>query len=214
MDHTVITTVVEAAKSYDLIDLQTIKDELGIAANADNAILSRYVSWASAAWSQATNRVFQAETIKDEIFAARDMYPYQFVGGIQLLQLSRFPLISVASVTEDDCVLAADTDYKVADDRGALIRIDGGGYPRRWHAKKIVTEFDAGFAKIPGDIADAVTRMVKARWNSRGRDPYLMSENIPGVRDARWWIATGNEAGNMPPDVQDILDNYRVPVIA
>jgi hypothetical protein len=56
--------------------------------------------------------------------------------------------------------------------------------------------------------------MVRNRFRAKGRDSYLMSENIPGVRDARWWIATGNEAGNIPPDIADLIDSYRVPVIA
>lgn len=31
--------------------------------------------------------------------------------------------------------------------------------------------------------------------------------------DSRWWIATGNEAGNVPPDVADLIDSYHVPVV-
>jgi hypothetical protein len=73
--------------------------------------------------------------------------------------------------------------------------------------------YSAGYDPMDPPIVDAALRMVNARRLARGRDPYLREENIPGVLERQFWIPTGNDVGNMPPDVSDILNNYRVPVI-
>jgi hypothetical protein len=38
--------------------------------------------------------------------------------------------------------------------------------------------------------------------------------NIPGVMDVAYWVPTGADAGNMPPDVIDLLSNFASPNIA
>jgi hypothetical protein len=201
----VISTVVTPANSYDLTTLAVVKDELSITSGDSDPTLQRYLGWASAALSQACNQVFPVETVKDEVWPDARM---------DILQLSRFPLTSVTSIVEGGNALVADTDFRADMAGGSVLRLDGSNNLRCWPACPIVATFAAGFATIPGDIADAVTRMVRNRFRAKGRDTYLISENIPGVRDARWWIATGNEAGNMPPDIADLVENYRVPVIA
>lgn len=218
MDIKVITTVLTAAQSYDLTTLDVVKDELNIKTKASDGTLKRYLSWASTALAQECNRVFPVETIKDEIWPAHD-HSGVVADSFEILQLSRWPLISIASLTEITSsteaatTLVDGTDFRIDPKAGQLIRIDASGRIMKWRPFPKAATFDAGFATIPGDIADAVTRMVRNRFRAKGRDTYLISENIPGVRDSRWWIATGNEAGNMPPDVADLVENYRVPVI-
>jgi hypothetical protein len=93
-------------------------------------------------------------------------------------------------------------------------RIDGGGYPRNWPAVAIAVQYKGGYDQIPADIQDAALRMVRARWLGRNRDPLLRQESIPGVRDVTYWVPAGDSNANMPPDVADILDNHRAPVVA
>jgi hypothetical protein len=97
---------------------------------------------------------------------------------------------------------------------GQLTRVDGDGRPISWHQCPTVVQYSAGFETIPADVEDAVIRMVTKRYSAKGRDATLKAENVPGIRDVQYWIATGNEAGNMTPDVVDLLDGYRAPVIA
>lgn len=213
MQTRVVTTVIEAADSYDLTTLDIVKDELSITNGRSDATLKRYLSWASAALSQECNRVFATETVQDQIWPARNLRP--LASGLEVLQLSRWPIIDVVSVTEDSCTLTEDTDFAADPINGHLLRLDTiSGLLRHWNSLPKIVQFEAGFEEIPGDLQDAVTRMVRNRYRSKGRDSFLMSETIPGVRDARWWIATGNEAGNVPPDIADLIGSYRVPVIA
>ena len=207
----IISTVVTPAGSYNLTSLAVVKDELDVSGGASDDTLKRYLAWASAAISQACDRVFPVETVKDEVWPNRGTI--QLSGGLDILQLSRWPLVSVTSITENSVLLVDGTDFRVDYKNGQVIRIDSCGNVRSWPSYPLVAIFAGGFATIPGDIEDAVTRMTRNRFRAKGRDTYLVSESLPGVRDARWWIATGNEAGNMPPDIADLIEGYRVPVI-
>src|SRR4051812_39928519 len=117
-----ISTVTTAAASYDLVTLDVVKDELGISDNSKNTTLQRYITAASAMVAQYCNRVFPVETLTDEIWAARDPWPRIINGGLPSLQLSRWPLVSVTSVTENGVALVQDTDFAVAAAAGQLIR--------------------------------------------------------------------------------------------
>lgn len=209
-----ISSITTAASSQDLVAWGTARDEIGITGSANIVVLRRYVSAASIAIANECDRVFVVESVLDEIWPQRDCIPYLIPGGIAPVQLSRWPIVSVTEVIENDITLVDGTDFRADLAKGQVHRLDANGYPCRWRALASSFQFDGGFATIPADIQDVTVRMVRNRWNAKDRDPSLISENIPGVRDARWWIATGNEAGNMPPDVVDILDNYRVPVLA
>jgi hypothetical protein len=120
---------------------------------------------------------------------------------------------SYVSVTEKGTPLIEGTDFTADRDGGVLLRMDLSGYPRMWPPKDIVVQFWAGFNPIPEDIEDIVSRFAKARWMARGRDPLLRSENIPGVRSADYQVLMPS-GGPLPPEIEDALENYRVPTIA
>jgi hypothetical protein len=206
-----ILTVTTAASTYDLTSLANVKAELGIANGTNETVLKRYISGASSAVAQYCNRVFVSETLSENFIPSRRD---RFVrGGVEPLQLARFPVTAITSVTEDGTTLTMD-DYLADNTFGQLTRINDDGFPRNWLNAPIVVEYSAGFATIPSDVEDAVIRMVTARYLAKGRDRSLKQESIPGVIERQWWIATGIEAGNMTPDIADILDNYRLPVAA
>jgi hypothetical protein len=211
----VISTLLSTALSnYDLTTLPVVKDELDIKDNSKDATLKRYITSASAAASQYCNRKFQLEEIQDEFWPDRERYQYQLPGGVDVLQLSRWPVTNpIMSVVENSITLVEGTDFRVDYDTGTLIRLDFNLYPRKWFAWPIVAQFSGGFADIPDDIDDAIVRMVTRRFSAKGRDPNLKQQNIPGVMEQSWWIATGTESGNMSPDITDVLDNYRTPVV-
>ncbi len=208
-----ITSVVTPAVSYDLVDLATVTQELGTPPG-DDTIIARLISRASASIAQYCNRVLVAEIVKDEFWPQRDPSPRSIPGGVAPLQLTRWPVIEINSVTENGNALIDGTDFRADKSRGQLTRLDGSGYPRSWPALAIAAQYKGGYDDIPADIQDAALRMVRARWLGRNRDPLLRQESIPGVRDVTYWVPSGDSNGNMPPDVADILDNYRAPVIA
>jgi hypothetical protein len=206
----VISTVTVAANSYDLTDLTTVKTELGISGSTYDDQLGRYITVASIAAGQYCNRVFVVETVQDRFDIT---FPRLRFGGEEKLQTSRWPVITMTSLTENGTALVKDTDYKVDTSNGLLIRLDTNGDPTTWGQSPVIATYSVGFASIPADLEDAVIRMIRARWFAKDRDPFTRQENIPGVRDIAYWVPTGTDAGNMTPDVEDILDNYRQPVV-
>jgi hypothetical protein len=206
-----ITTIITPAASYDLVDIGVVAEELGTT-EGDAPVIRRLISRASAAIAQYCNRVFVAEVVKDDIWPQRDPYPWQIPGGVAPLQLTRWPVMQINSVTENGIALVDVTDFRIDQTKGQLTRLDGSGYPRKWPAFTIAVQYKGGYEAIPADIQDAALRMVRARWLGRHRDPMLRQESIPGVRDVTYWIAAGDSGGNMPPDVTDILDNDRAPI--
>lgn len=209
----IITTVVTPAASHDLVTLAEVKADLAITDTGSDALLATLIRRASAAIEQACNRIFVVETITDRIWPERDPYPAQVPGGVRVMQLSRWPLVSVAEVKEHDEVLVQDTHYLVDAQLGQITRLNVAGVPVDWGMWGASITYTAGFATIPADLADACSRLVKARFMSAGRDERLTQETIPGVIERRWWVASGADAGNLTPDVADIIENYRVPVV-
>lgn len=213
MNRAAVSTVVEAAASYDLTTLSVVKDELSISDSSKDAGLQRFISGASAAVAHYCNRALVAEKISDEFLPIHDLSYVLMAEKIAPLQLSRWPVVAIMSVVENGAALIDGVDYRIDRAAAQLTRLTGG-VPCPWSASVITVVFSAGYEPIPSDLEDAVVRMVTKRYSAKGRDATLKAENIPGIRDVQYWIATGNEAGNLTPDVVDLIDGYRVPVIA
>lgn len=213
-----ISKVVSPATSQALISLATVKRDIGIASGdtTNDDILGDLISRVSVQIAQYCNRPLVSETVEDTFLADRDPYPYQTPGGVNGLSLARWPVTSVMSVVENSTALVADTDFVIDPASGIVWRIASNGFRVSWPSFNVVVRYVGGLASnaIPFDIQDAAIRLIKGRWYARLRDPLLKSEDIPGVRSAQYWVDTGASAtGAMPPDVVDLLDNYRTPVV-
>lgn len=213
-DATRITTVVTPAASYDLVELADFKTELAITDTQYDAYIARLVTAASAVAAQYCSRFFAAETVLDQFWDQRDHLPNLMRGGYRPLQLSRWPIISIDSVLENDVALVADTDYIANPELGQLVRLNEMGNPRTWANQAIAVQYEAGYATTPADLADAILRLMRVRWFARQRDPMLRSENVVGAYEAEYWFAGGPGSEGIPPDIAAIFDNYRVPVAA
>lgn len=226
---TVITTVTTAAtglfpggQPYDLIDLATVKDELAISGSGSDAFLARKITQVSDEVHHFCNRVFQVEALSEKIYPWRDEVHFTVLSAerMQPLQVSRWPISAAPTVVETAIdgtavPLVENTDYLVKYNVGQLVRLDANGLPKAWHARLVTVQYSAGFTTIPSDIQDAVTRLIKILWFARNRDPMLRQENVTGVWEGSYWFAAGpgSSTGNMPPDVEAILEKYRVPVV-
>lgn len=146
----VITTVLAPAASNGMIDVAMAKDELSITGTANDAWLSRVIGQVSRAMMNATNRVFAPEYVQDLIDIKR--MRSQVPGGVWQLQLTRFPVLAVASVIQVSTELSTtrtlvqETDFRVDYDTGALIRIDSAtGMSIAWEALPVTVRYVAGY---------------------------------------------------------------------
>lgn len=334
------TGLFKGGQPYDLIDLPTLKDDLGIVDGASDSFLARAITRVSENIRRHCNRTFQVQGYVESFWAYRDPYPWQLPGGFGPLQLSQWPIAGSPSLagtapplpsgltsiaggalpqqncfvrttfvtpfgetgtsTEQNLIvpagsllvvgtplpdplavatgwnvyvstaagtevrqngapialgaawtepvtglivapqgpalpqyvavtenisnvntsssptnLAEGIDYTVDRPRGQLTRFFSDGYPRRWPALPLVVQYWAGYSAIPADLQDGCTRLVKAQYFARFRDPNLRQENVVGALEQGWWFAAGpgSDAG-YPPDIAAMLDAYRVPVFA
>ena len=134
-------TVVTPASTTLLTTVGRVQAELGLTAGEDTDLLAGMIERASSAIARECRRVFGRETVTETLDGS----------GSRLLALSRTPIVSVASVTEDGVALAA-TEYAVEDaEAGALYRQDGwgraGGY-RMWGTEA----FSSGYI-LPGSAS-------------------------------------------------------------
>lgn len=209
-----VTTTITPAATIDLTDIQTVKRELDIADNSSDDLLSRWISSTSSAVQQYCNRIFAVQTLLDKIYRDCGAGLHIVSPRERPLQLSGFPIASSPTVIEDSVTLVENIDFLVNYDAGQLFRLDSNLSLRRWASLPVTVQYQAGYATIPADVVDAAVLMVKHRWFTRKRDPYLRQESIPGVIEQQWWIAQGpGSNGSMPPDVEDMLEKYRVPVV-
>jgi hypothetical protein len=213
-----ISTVQTPAASYGLIDIATLKTLLGASGTLNDAYFALASAQASTAAQNFMNNPIVVETIQDQIWPGRDGWPAVVAGRRDVLSLSRWPLVSVASVVETESgtptLLVAGTDFIADNARGWLLRLDQNGNPKPWNSNPVVAVYSAGYATIPGDVMEAIAEMVKQRWYSQSRDPMAREVNVEGVISTSYWFGQGPGSDtDMPPHIQAKLERYRVPVI-
>ena len=95
-------SVTTAASTYDLVSLADVKADWAITGTdaTRDAFLSRAISRCSTAAGQYCNRVFPSEMVTETFFAERDIQPRMNYGGVDPLQLTRWPIVAITSVVE------------------------------------------------------------------------------------------------------------------
>ena len=112
-------TVTVPATVKKLTTVARAKAELGITDSSQDTLLGLLLDEASDAIATYCARVWGRETVTETLPGT----------GRRLLGLSRTPLITITSLTEDGTALTLNTDYTIEDAaRGALAK-DGGWWP-------------------------------------------------------------------------------------
>ncbi len=122
MSFQVFSQVLVQASSYDLTDIATAKDELGIPTvdTSNDNFLQRAITQTSKAIANYCNRIFQVETVCDSFQMVRDPWHRDFPRNVKSLQLSRWPVVAVKSLVQDGTVLVEGIDFRVDYDSGRI----------------------------------------------------------------------------------------------
>lgn len=190
----------------DFIDTQiiSISDQintiLGVAAATDG--------------TRTIGRETLVETIRSD---QNDRYGSRCVihQGYVALIPSRFPVVSITSITEDGVAVDA-ADYEL-DGVSGLIRRLSSDDPVDWSAGKIVITYVAGWLlpndtgrNLPYDLEDAAISMIRASRFSRDRDPALKSESfVQRLYEYELFAGAATTGGSVPPDAMAALNRYR-----
>lgn len=207
-----IVTVTTAANSNDLTTKAKVKSELGITTTDEDVNIATWITQASAAVAVNCRRTFGLETLSEQFRLS------SYING--RLQLSRFPVSTITSVTENDTLLTATDDYEFDAESGLVTRLSGD-VPARWPWGKIVVVYSAGYDlldALPHPIERAVILLVKHYRSGATRDPMLKAEqtNVPGVLDERqeFWVGGIGGQGGLPTEVSDLIAPYRRVLVA
>jgi hypothetical protein len=152
---------------YDLTDLATAKDELAISVTTSDGFIQRAITQSSTAINSYASRVFQVETVSDLCEIEQDPYPYQTPGNTDPLQLSRFPIVSVASAIQTlattyggspaTYTMVEGFDFTVDLSRGWLIRLNPfTGVETTWESLPVTVTYTAGYTAIVYQEAQSV----------------------------------------------------------
>lgn len=207
-----VLTINTVASTYDLTTLATVKAELGITTTTEDTNLATWISQASNACASYCNRVFGLETVT-ETFRNKFQYPFSDNNrrNVSIVMLTRTPVVSIVSITEDGIALVQDTDYQLDPEEGILYRLDSDSLTN-WYFKKLVVNYTGGYALVgtlPHNIERACITQVKAIRAGGSRDPNVKSESIPGVLSTTYFSPGANDNGALVPDVTALLDPYR-----
>jgi uncharacterized phiE125 gp8 family phage protein len=220
-----VVEIVTPAKSELLTTLERVKAELQIATDANDDILEAKIAEASSDIQAALGKRMPREDVKETFWHDDDRHLLRaahFGNPAQTtLFLNRTPVSAIASVTVDDIVLDP-SQYRLDPDAGLLDRLSTDGIPCAWcFCKSVVVTYTGGFI-LPGQdgrnlayaIEGAVVALVSDYWASRGRDPTLRSESIPGVIDRQFWVGAVGDPGLLPPRVLASIAPFRRPAVA
>jgi hypothetical protein len=222
MDSSLLEIVTPSA-SADLTTLARVKSELKQATNENDGLLKAKIAEASSDVQAAIGFALPSEGIRETFFhsnnSLRRIGLWRSDGpGTGELFLRRVPVTAIQSVTLDDCVVPAG-EYRLDSVTGQLYRLDQCGYACDWYYfKSIIVLYTGGYVlpgnpspTLPPAIEGAVVDLVQQFWFTRGQDPSIKSENIPGVRQIDRWVGSVGDPDLLPPTVLQRLSPFRRP---
>lgn len=199
-----ILNITTPATVFNLTTLARVKAELSITDSASDTLLNWKIREASSdinarAWADPL------ETLTETFWN---------VGCEEYLILRRRPNVTITSVTVDD---VATTDYRLDAETGQLYCLDASGYPIAWvSCKSIIVVYAAGYT-MPGQtganlepaLEAAAIELLQSYWSSRGRDPLIRSEDVPGLGAVTYWVGAVGDSGELPPSVESRIAPFR-----
>lgn len=211
-----ILTVAAPVSRPRFATIERLKAELSIEGEASDILLGPKIEEASADIELALGfRVPREDVV--ETFRHDDPLEQWFSGSssgnravwvAEPLLLRRKAVAAITSVVLDDDTLDP-AEYVLDPERDALIRLDTSGNTCAWlFSKSIVVTYSAGYLlpndsspNLPANIESAVIELVSQYWASKGQNPRIMSEDVPGLGSVRYWVGAVGDPGQLPPTV-------------
>ncbi len=165
-------TVVTPAKSCDLTRIDAARAELGVTGQGEDERIAALIKQASAIVARRADRAFGKETLIETV---------RLGSPSAELMLARFPIASIASISEDGVTLiSGDYEYDAASE--IVRRIDDDAVAA-WSAAKIIVTYEAGYdlpSDVPHEIEQAALIVLKHLYFGTARDPAARAEVIDG----------------------------------
>lgn len=211
-----IITIAEAATSRKLVDLSYARQMLGVdTATMSDQKLENLIDAQSAFVESWCSRKLIRETVTER---------FRFRQPQETLFLDRTPVeaSSVSSIIENAVALTTD-QWELDYESGQLWRLSSecrlpwGGYGPCPRAMVVEVSYAGGYipaddtgSDVPADLRDGVLELIKAARFGLGRDPYLRSEEVPGVQIYGYGFgAAAQSSSGIAPEAEALLTKYR-----
>jgi hypothetical protein len=189
-------TVTTAATEFKLISASVAREALSID-HGEDAALTKLIIRASDVIARECNRVFALETVTEQC---------RFTCRADHVILTRFPVVAVASLVENDTALVDATDFEVDKQTGIVTRLRND---RAWQwpaLSKIVVVYSSGYdlpLSAPAALQQACIQLVKSYYIGADRDPIMRSETVDQLSAASYFDTS------IPPDVLGLIEKFR-----
>jgi Phage gp6-like head-tail connector protein len=220
-----VVEIIAPATSVLLTTLSRVKSELGITTGDSDEILEAKIAEASSDVQAAIGYRLPSEDVIETFWhdhPQRHNHAWQRGNPPETtLFLTRTPVSAIAAVAVDGELLDP-SEYRLDPGAGLLDRLASDGLPAGWCFRKSVSVTYTGGFILPGadgrnleyGIEGAVVALVSDYWASRGRDPTLRAETIPGLIERQFWVGSVGEAEQLPPRVLASIAPFRRPALA
>lgn len=222
-------SVTAVASSASLLDLVTLKSDLGIGDTSQDARLTRIIASVSQQIPAYVGRPLIEQTYGETWRLPPGGQDYWSVtlprDQIRFLALSRTPVTVIVSVVEAGVTLDPSL-YQWIDDEG-LMRLDANGQPSGWASGLVTVAYKAGWVNpgttpsgaqvaLPADLYEAAINAAKAAFLGKDRDPGLVirAEAATDLYQVQYDTRGQTSADlapsyGLPAPVQVVLDAYR-----
>lgn len=156
--HDRISTVTTPSASYALVNLATVKDELGISSfdTSFDGSLTRNIGFVTQIISNYCSTPFApfaVEALSDLFQFGKDSFPGNRFAGEDRIALARCPALAITSVVQarpdgTTLTLVSGTDYLPDLAKGELLRLDSYGRITRWESYPLTVAYIAGFGSL------------------------------------------------------------------
>jgi len=199
-------TIITPAVTRALTTVDATKAEMCETSADDDGWFALSIDRATAAIEHWCRRSFAAETVRESVW---------LTSPAESVSLSRWPVLSVASIIEGGAQLPPDA-FEVDGAAGLAYRLTDPDARRLWRAGRIVATYTAGYVlpgdpgrTLPEDLERAAIMLVRNWWNERDRDPLVKAEQTEGVGRTEYWVGAPAGGATLPPEVEGLLQPYR-----
>lgn len=231
-------TVTGSPASQNLVDLATLKSDLGIGDTSQDVRLGRIIALSSAAIAKYCGRQFIKQTYTETwrlvTSPSQAWQATVSLDPVPALSPSVWPVVSVTSITEganvvDPAQYVIDKPIDPAQPGRGFVRLNASGAESAWSRGIVVAVYVAGFdpsgtssptSPMPQDLYEAALLDCRGRFNAKDTDPSGMvtSEQIADFYQATYDKSAGlqdfgGQAGTygIPVAALTVLDAYRLP---
>jgi hypothetical protein len=206
-------TVSGTPATQALVDLATLKSDLGISADdtSQDARLGRIITLTSGAFAKYCGRQFIKQTYVEtwRLPTSPSLYWQAStpLDNVPALPASQWPVVSVASivaagVTLDSSLFLIDKPIDPAQPGRGFVRLDASGAESCWARGLIVATYDAGFdptgtesptSPLPQELYEAALLDARVRFNGKDDDAsrVVTREELTNVYSASYDLSGG-----------------------